>query len=423
MATVKIYLDKRGVSKGNAAPLKLAITKHGSTTYIGMDVKVLPSQWDPKSERVKESKNKLQINNYIHNRKSEVENLLMRLTADGELTGFTCTQIKNKILGILSPKPDKTNNFISRFERYISQRNKDSTKDIYSITLKRILEFDSHARTLTFEDIGKDWLTDFDKFLLKYNPSKNSRNIHFRNIRAVFNDAIDNEITDSYPFRKFKIHPEPTAKRSLSLEQLRELWNYPVEPWQQRYLDIFKLTFYLIGINTMDLCNLREIDPDGRIVYKRAKTGKLYNIKVEPEALDIIDKYRGKDYLLRFSEDFNIYHTFVGKLDKGLKSIGKVSLIENPAWKPGTKKQRYHISRESVFPSLSIYWARHTWATIASELDVPKDTIAAALGHGGNTVTDIYIRFDNKKIDAANRKVIDYVLGLGEYSNTLSEHI
>ena len=54
-------------------------------------------------------------------------------------------------------------------------------------------------------------------------------------------------------------------------------------------------------------------------------------------------------------------------------------------------------------------WALHTSATIASSLDIPKETIAAALGHGGNTVTDIYIDFDQKKVDEANRKVIDHV--------------
>lgn len=61
------------------------------------------------------------------------------------------------------------------------------------------------------------------------------------------------------------------------------------------------------------------------------------------------------------------------------------------------------------FPELSQYWARHTWASIASELDIPKETIAEGLGHGDNTVTDIYIRYDHRKVDAANRKIIDYV--------------
>ena len=65
--------------------------------------------------------------------------------------------------------------------------------------------------------------------------------------------------------------------------------------------------------------------------------------------------------------------------------------------------------REPLYPQLTMYWARHTWATIAASLDIPKETIAAALGHGGNTVTDIYIDFDQKKVDEANRKVIDHV--------------
>ena len=63
-----------------------------------------------------------------------------------------------------------------------------------------------------------------------------------------------------------------------------------------------------------------------------------------------------------------------------------------------------------LFPNLTTYWARHTWATIAASLDIPKETIAAALGHGGNTVTDIYIDFDQRKVDEANRKVIDWAL-------------
>lgn len=47
--------------------------------------------------------------------------------------------------------------------------------------------------------------------------------------------------------------------------------------------------------------------------------------------------------------------------------------------------------------TLTTYWARHSWATIAASLDIPKETIAAALGHSNHTVTDIYIEFDYRK--------------------------
>ena len=62
-----------------------------------------------------------------------------------------------------------------------------------------------------------------------------------------------------------------------------------------------------------------------------------------------------------------------------------------------------------VIQKLTSYYARHSWATVAAELDIPKETIAAGLGHGGNSVTDIYIDFDMKKVDAANRQILDYV--------------
>lgn len=65
---------------------------------------------------------------------------------------------------------------------------------------------------------------------------------------------------------------------------------------------------------------------------------------------------------------------------------------------------------KSVLPGVTTYTARYSWATIAASLDIPKETIARALGHGGHSVTDIYIDFDQRKVDDANRRVIDWVL-------------
>ena len=207
------------------------------------------------------------------------------------------------------------------------------------------------------------------------------------------------------------MRPEQTVKRSLSVENLRKLFSHPVEEWQRRYLDYFKLTFFLIGINTVDLLACKPSDlTDGRLRYKRAKTGRLYNIKVEKEAEELIRQYQGNELLVSFGEGITHYHNFTGKCDKGLKSIGSVEQEPNPEWREGSRKHRYHVKYIPSFPDISIYWARHSWATIAASLDIPKETIAAALGHGGNTVTDIYIDFDQKKVDEANRRVIDWVL-------------
>lgn len=133
----------------------------------------------------------------------------------------------------------------------------------------------------------------------------NAYAIHLRNIRAVFNWAIDEEYTSNYPFRKFKIQSEVTRKRSLTVEQLRTLRDYPCEDYQVRYRDMFMLMFYLIGINAADLF-LAKPDQvvNGRLEYKRAKTGRLYSVLIQPEAQEIINKYRGKKYLINIMDEY-----------------------------------------------------------------------------------------------------------------------
>lgn len=159
--------------------------------------------------------------------------------------------------------------------------------------------------------------------------------------------------------------------------------------------------FYLIGINAADMFSLTEANiMDGRIVYHRAKTGKLYSIKIEPEAEEIINKYRGKKFLLFPCDTRSSHLIYLHRMNIALSNIG-------PLERKGRSDKK---KRHPLFPGLSSYWARHTWATIAAELDVPKETISAALGHNiGSDVTSIYIEFNRAKIDEANRKVIDYI--------------
>ncbi len=400
MASINFYLDTRSTKGESPSPLKIAIRHKHKTAFISLGISLMPEQWDKVTQKIRNRPDKQILNNILHRRYIEIESLLFELTATGELKGCDATQIKNRILKEINPEDETPDNlFANRFLKFIESKEKKGTKSVYRWTYTKLESFSENLSSLKFEDITKGWLTSFETFLSQ-TESKNSRNIHLRNIRAVFNDAIDDEITTFYPFRKFKIRPVATPKRSLSVDQLRILFQYSsIEKHSEKYLDMFKLIFFLIGINIVDLCNLRGIN-DGRIEYYRAKTNRLYSIKVEPEAMDIINKYRGEKYLLNIMDNRSDYKSFVSRMNKEMKRIGDVKRVGR-----GGKKVF-----EPLFPGISTYWARHSWATIAAELDIPKETIAAALGHGGNTVTDIYISFDRKKIDEANRRVIDYVL-------------
>lgn len=400
MATTKLYLDTRAAKKGNPAPLKLAITKNGETALLHLNIALLPNQWDKKAGKVINHPNKLFLNTYINRRKLDVDTAILKIIETGEAVKMRAIDIKNRIAGAATEDQlDENQLFAFRLKRFAS-RKKESTKAIYLHTYSRMKAYAEDFEQLTFEDITREWLISFESYLAKTAPSKNARNIHLRNIRAVFNDAIDDEITTAYPFRRFKIRPVPTAKRSLTVEQLRTLFNYPaVEDYAQKHLDMFKLMFFFIGINTIDFFNLKEITNEGRIEYRRSKTGRLYSIKVEPEAMEIINRYRGNEFLLNIHDTYSKHQDYSKHINKALQRIG-----ETTVGKRGAK------TFKPLFPNLTTYWARHTWATLAAELEIPKETIAAALGHGGNTVTDIYIDFDRKKVDIANRKVLDWVL-------------
>ena len=387
----------RDAKEGSPGILKLALIYKQKAAYIPLGIKVMPKNWDKTENRIVRMPNKDTVNLYIYQRKNEIDSLVFKYITEHVVFG-NVFEIKERLLHDLKASVDGSNLLAAWFKKFAGQKVAEKTRSMYLFTLKRMTDFDPSVSSKRFEDISKSWLVDFENYLSKTSKSKNGRNVHLRNIRAVFNDAIDNGVTSHYPFRTFKIRPVATRKRSLSINQLREFMTYPVEEYQRKYVDLFMLDFFLIGINMVDLLNAKTIT-DGRLEFSRAKTKRLYSIKVEPEAQEIIDKYRGKEFLLNVLDGGKNYHDFLQRMNLNLKRIGSVEYSQN-----GKK------TITPLFPDLSSYWARHTWATIAASLDIPKDVIAHALGHSNGTVTDIYIDFDQNKVDDANRKVIDSLL-------------
>ena len=404
MAAITLILDTRTARKDGTCPLKLRISHNSSPAYIGLGIYLKPSQWDCMScKAVGNAPNRSFVNEHSAKMLLSAQRALLELQDTGGLRRLTAAQLRDKIAAAISPDKKKadTGSFVEHYRKFMGEKEKPRTREIYEYTLSRLYKYCPQLDSLAFEDITKDWLQGFDRFMEQTSPSRNARNIHLRNIRAVFNDAIDDEKTAFYPFRKLKIRPEATPKRSLSAEQLRTLFSYPVEAHQRQYLDMFKLIFCLIGINIIDLCNLKASDYyNGRITYRRAKTGRLYDIKVEPEAAEIIAAYPGNGWLLDILDRYRNYKDYAHRMNDNLRGIGEVRIVGQ-----GGRKER-----EPLFPQITTYWARHSWATIAASLDIPKETISEALGHEiGSRVTSIYIDFDRRKVDEANRRVLDWV--------------
>lgn len=411
MAAFNIYHDTRRPKKDGTCPLKIMIY-HKKSFLIPLKLSVDPGNFiDGEIVFPNDARRASNMNKYIKTKLSAVENTILKLDITGVLATMDDKDLKTALCGnIDNDERDTPPSFVEALNMFIGTKQKKGTRQVYRSTLRMLERYCDSAfiniDNLQFKDMTSNWLHNFDLWMSSF-CMVNYKALNMRNIRTVFNYAISEKFIElnDYPFRNFKIKHEKTRKRSLTVDELRTLRDYDVEPHMQKYRDIFMLSFYLIGINPVDLLHAKELYK-GNLEYKRAKTGRLYTIKVEPEAMDIIDKYRGKKFLINVMDRYSDYTNFTKKANNNLKKIGPY-YFDKKSDGPGPGKKVY----EGLFPDISIYWARHTWATLASKIGIDKDTIAAALGHGSEDTTDIYIDFDQEKIDVANRKVIDFVNG------------
>ncbi|MBQ6254717.1 MAG: phage integrase SAM-like domain-containing protein [Bacteroidales bacterium] len=390
--SINLYLDSRGSRTNSKSinqefPIKATITKDGATAYITTGIKVLPIHW--KNRKVTGRKDKARLNDYLDSFKSRIRMMVLEGQEEGRYYYMSVTEIKKDIL-VQMGKGEKSSRFLEIYDRFADSRNSERTKEIYRVTGRKIRQLLPHPEKIQMNHIDLDWLENLNELLILKGNNGTTRCIDFRNIRAVLRYAEKHKLIQENPFDYFTLPQGNSPNRALTVDQLRLLMNADVMPWERKYLDFFKLSFFLIGMNTEDILHIERIE-DGRINYVRAKTHKQISIKVEKEALEIIDKYKGKKYLLNILDTYSCTHHWTAKVDAALKSI----------------------ANRNKLPDVTMYWARHTWATLAcADLGIDLSTISDALGHQPERrVTLAYIkRKDFSKVDEANRKVIDYSL-------------
>lgn len=396
MASIKYYLDtRRRVEK---APLFLKVSHGGKAAMILVD-KIAPSDWDATNQMY--IGNARQMRGRLENLRHEAERLMIDLKFSGDLPSMSAADLADAIRknAFNEPPRRRSGNFLAALSGYRDSLDRPGTRDVYDRTIAALSDFDRDLPVRSFEDIDRNYLERFERFCRR-TMKINTISILMRNIRAIFNRAIDDGVTESYPFRAYKIKSEETRKRALTAEQMA--WIVTMKPGngQEEARDIFLLSFYLIGMNLADLLTAKRTDLSGGYLnYRRAKTGRLYSVKIEQEAAAIIDKYAGKEYLINALERYVDAKSYRCHINQRLKTFGR------PIGKKGK------ILGPGLFPDLSTYWARHSWATIAYEIGVPIDIIGQALGHtdGTHRVTFVYIKEDQGKVDEANRKVLDFI--------------
>ena len=386
MATLKLYLDTRAARDGMPAPLKVSITKHTRSALLPLGIKLLPSQWDATRQIIIKRPDKAKLNAYITNRMAKINDILRQLILDEIAPTLGATQLKNRIAQEL----DHRQYLETTFGELYDFAYKESVKSKLPFLVKvrtSLLAYDANLMNRPVVELNNKWLSGWLQSI-SYLAITTQRSYTFI-LYYIFNLAISNEKITKMPFRKIVIKPAVTRKRALSLEQIRIIFTYQTESRILREsLDFFLLSFLLCGINAQDLLCAKISDIQyNRLEYNRKKTKRHYSIKVEPEAMKIIRSYTDGIMLFKPNAHANIIniYTYYNRIVQA-------------------RAEELHLPCD-----ITTYWMRHTWATIAAELDTPKDVIALALGHGAVSVTDIYIKPDLRKIDDANRKIIEYI--------------
>lgn len=389
MAQSTLRLDTRRALQDGTFPVQIVVG-HGTNLYLPTDIYLLPEHWDERLKKCVGGKGYGRINSILDTRLSAVKLRILELKERGQWQSLTYAQKRDMLLHMDLEQPNAGRLTLAAALDKVSDGKPAGTLKIYQQTRRYVNEFAGDAEKVYVDTITLAWVEDFAKSMTAL--SINSRAIYLKCLRHALNYACNHDYIAKSPFRLFKIKQEETRMRVLPVEKLRLLAQTDFPRHYNEYRDFFLLTFFLIGINTVDLADCtRDSIVNGRLEYRRHKTGKIYSIKIEPEAMAIINRYRGRKHLLRWFDKYEDFKPWQGTCNNALS--------------------RLEIDGERLQRGLTLYWARYSWATYAAELDVSKDTISEALGHSyGSNITGVYIQFKREKIDVANRKVIDYVL-------------
>ena len=436
MATFNYVLGRK---KDNGTyPVYLKIRHLNTNTMRSMDMAVAKAEWNEKGQRIsirrtdthdvreeKERNNEFLAQLMI--RAKEVEALLQKRGVLGEMTA------KNIMDAIIDYAPNSKQNegngsgdFVEYWNTIAMQTPKSQEKYIYA--LKSLVNYQVAVRgkdEILFKDITVDFVRGYLSYIqsgsYQYSRSRNrlnlkslspwSINTYASCLKKVINCAIDaNRLSADVMrgFRKFKaglVHKQPYT---LSLDELRDLLNYPFTTMRQKMVrDLFIFSFCTMGMNLTDIFQLQNKavkmkDDTGEIKYVRAKTGKEIVVIMNSYASQLHDiiapyctasrvnvwsKIVSSSRYFAFDAIYNKYHTFAGNIQKIAREVRTIMGFDD---------------------EFSFYTARDSWASImSSEYQMGQEYVDAGLGHSSKSVAaNHYIAIDYEKLYEAHTDIL-----------------
>lgn len=397
MATVKLKFRPSTVAD-RPGSIVYFITHRRIVRQITTEYKVFPDEWDEKMSKL--------VITPVNGRAEFVLTIAQRIHRDmerlnGIIEKFDRRRHEYSSEDIITEFRNAANeNTFFRFMedtigRLIQLKHIGTAKN-YHAALGSFKRFRDNE-DITLDAINQITMEDYQAYLKSTCLSSNSISFYMRILRAVYNRAVEQELTkDRKPFRKVFTGTEKTLKRAISINDIKRIKNLDLslKPNIEFARDIFLFLFFCRGMSFIDAVFLRKTDiQNGVLTYRRHKTNQVLHIKIIKPIKELIDHYSSKEspYLLPIidcsvSDERKQYETALRRINNTLKIIA--NMVKLPV-------------------TLTTYVTRHTWATIAKTKNVPINVISDALGHDSIATTQIYLAsIDTSVIDRVNEMII-----------------
>lgn len=399
MATVKIKFRASSVEMKEGS-LYYQVIHNRLARQVHTGYKLYPSEWDAgRSKIVMAVGIDEERRNYLLSMKTALADDLSRfreIIARFEHAGTSYTA--DKVVELYT-SPMNCGGFIAFARKLIQelkQIGKIRTAETYTTALNSFLRFRGEHDIL-FEEVDSSMMVGYETFLKENNVCPNSSSFYMRNLRAIYNRAVERGMTEQRtPFKYVYTGVDKTVKRAIPLRVIRQIRDMDLSlyPLMDYARDVFLFSFYTRGMSFVDMAYLKKKDlQNGILSYRRQKTGQKLFIKWESPMQEIVNKYNtaNSPYLLPIIKNMETdvrrqYKNAAHLVNDKLKRLGEQLGLGIP---------------------LTTYVARHAWASIAKSKNIPLSTISEAMGHDSENTTRIYLAsLDTSVVDKANSLIL-----------------
>ena len=397
MASIKVKFRPSTVAD-HEGTIYYQIIHERKVRQLLSDYKVYPSEWDESRSMVtttQKSERKTFILSIRERIRWDVERMTKidrKLDANG--LSYTADDVIDEFVRYSSEY--SLFNFMQSMIVTLKQRNQLRTAETYKATLNSFKKFRNNEDVM-LDAITSDTMMLYESHLKSRGNTPNTISFYMRILRAVYNNAMDNDIIENRnPFRKVFTGAEKTIKRALNLPTIKKIKNLDLflSPKTDFARDMFMMSFYLRGMSFIDMAYLRKTDlENGRVTYRRRKTGQQLTIEWTKEMQTILDKYpeNPTQYLLPIiiKED--------GNQRRHSRNV-------NESINHHLKKVAEKVG---ILSPLTMYCARHSWASAAKAKGIPLSVISEGMGHDSEATTQIYLAsLETSVVDKANALIL-----------------